>query len=104
MLTSILKTVLNTLAMLSSTPDSFSLHELSKSLKVDDNIPEEVTRQIMEWFGQSTGDGSWQIKLGDVAREIGKEMLATQKVHLIRFSLGFIGLHTYGVFLYRVSR
>jgi len=79
-LTSLLKTLLNTLNILSFSPNSFPLEEIAASLEKDDNIPSEVTAQLVEWFGKKDAKGQWKLEMKDVAREIGKELLAGHKV------------------------
>ena len=89
-----LQNILQTLVMLSHSPSAkagFPLDELASSLCKDDGIPEDVTKQVIQWFGEPVepvqssehANGSprrWRLKLDEVAREIGRDLLARNGV------------------------
>lgn len=81
-LAALLKNILNTLTLLSMSPDWVTLSELSDSLAKDDSIPHEVTEQIFEWFGSNLGQGKWKLEIPEVVSEIGKAILSASKVRL----------------------
>ena len=93
-LTALLQNILQTLVMLSHSPSAvagFPLDELASSLCKDDGIPEDVTKQVIQWFGEpvepvqgsehmSRSTQHWRLKVDEVAREIGRDLLARNGV------------------------
>lgn len=78
-LVQLLKTMLQTILLLSQTPLGFNLSDLSESLERDDSIPRSVTEQLASWFGATTaGVDSWELHLDKIAKEVGRELLASK--------------------------
>lgn len=66
--------------MLDQPTTSFNLAELASSLHHDDDIPEEVTQQVVEWFGNRKSGNTWSVRIDDVISEVGKQILSTYRV------------------------
>lgn len=65
------------------------------SLEKDDSIPREVTKQLVEWFGSSKGDGRWELDIVKVAKAVGSELLAGDRVSFtIRYEVASCRLMT----------
>lgn len=82
-LVKLLKNILQTILLLSQTPVSFSLADLSESLERDDSIPRSVTEQLVSWFRRPAKPDekvtdSCELRLDQIAKEIGRELLASK--------------------------
>lgn len=78
-LTSILELILNTLVLLQLPHTAAPVLDLTLALEDDHEINRKVTRQVMEWFGDTDAE-VWSMNVNGVVREIGLGILRAHKV------------------------
>jgi hypothetical protein len=76
-LAQMLQLILNAVVAQSMSPEAALVDELELSLQEQD-VPKEVTSQVLSWFGIVTGN-HWQACLPDIAREIGVDLLRSHQ-------------------------
>jgi hypothetical protein len=102
---SLLLTILQSLSVHTKkiTTEGFDPAESLEILETDHEVPREVGRAILEFFGERVGtEGEiWTLKVGDVVREIGLATLSGLKVTHFVYSIESIRAyqnpHTLGI-------
>ena len=89
-LAKLLVLILNTIISSGMTIKDIPVPKLIKGLEDEHQIPEEVTKNLIRWFGDVKLD-RWTIDREDVVRHIGLGMLTPYKVRFPRdLQLGLI--------------
>lgn len=78
-LAKLLVLILNTIISSGMTIKDIHVPKLVKSLEDEHQIPQEVTRYLIRWFGEVKVD-KWNIDREDIVRHIGLGMLTPYKV------------------------
>ena len=85
-LNTVLELILNTLVSQSLSPDAAPLVDVADALRADHEVPFDVTKQVMSWFGTfeaSTISGeTWTMNVDAVVRQLGIGILSEHRVRL----------------------
>ncbi|KAI0682980.1 sister chromatid cohesion protein Dcc1 [Cytidiella melzeri] len=78
-LATILELLLNALVSLSLSYENAPAHDLVTALEEEHEINRDVTRQVMQWFGEVTGEGCWKMDVAATVKEVGIGILRAHR-------------------------
>ena len=84
-LNTVLELLLNALVSSSSSLNSASTLELAEILQCDHEVAQDVTFQVMSWFGELSGlptERLWSVNTGSIVKQLGIGLLS---LHRVRF-------------------
>lgn len=86
-LNTVLELLLNALVSLKSSLDSTSALDLAEILQRDHEVAQDVTFQVMSWFGELFGlrtERLWSVDTDSIVKQLGIGLLS---LHRVRFSV-----------------
>ena len=93
-LNAVLELLLNILVSSSYSLDSAPALEIAEMLQCDHEVPQDVSIQVMAWFGElsdvSISDRSWKVNITSIIRQLGIGILSLHRASLLSIPCVFI--------------
>ncbi|KAH8119272.1 sister chromatid cohesion protein Dcc1 [Phellopilus nigrolimitatus] len=82
-LNTVLELLINTLVSSSFSPEAAPASDIAESLECDHEVPQNVSLQVMSWFGDLTLDSphekTWRVTIVNVVRQLGIGILSAHR-------------------------